>query len=212
MTMPALRIDGIRHALLDPIALTLAAGELVFLSGPSGAGKSLLLRAIADLDPHQGEVWLGSQARSTLSAPEWRRRVGMLPAESAWWSERVGEHFPSSSEPSNRHGEPPPILHWLQRLGFGIEVMDWSVSRLSTGERQRLGLLRMLAQQPQALLLDEATANLDPLNRDRVEALIEDYRHNALVPVLWVSHDIEQRRRLGARRFIIHDRRLEPEP
>lgn len=206
--MASLRIDGIAHRTLAPIDLALDAGERVFVSGPSGSGKSLLLRAIADLDPHQGEVWLGAEPRSRMAAPVWRRRVALMPAESFWWAETVGVHLPtirpSGSDAARLNG-------WLAGLGFDPDVLDWSVTRLSTGERQRLALLRLLAQRPEALLLDEATANLDPVNRDRVESLVETYRREQNAAVLWVSHDPEQRRRLGGRAFVIRDGRLEPE-
>ncbi len=117
----------------------------------------------------------------------WRRHVGMLPAESQWWWPTVGEHF------INIDAE----MHAM--LGFECAVMHWPVTCLSSGERQRLALLRLLALQPQVLLLDEPSANLDNNNVRRVEALIVDYcaRHNACV--VWVSHDIEQIARLGGR-------------
>jgi putative ABC transport system ATP-binding protein len=205
--MAGLRLHGVKPHGLEPVDLALAAGEQVFLSGPSGSGKSLLLRAIADLDPHPGEVWLDDAPRSALPAPEWRRRVALLPAEAHWWADRVGDHFPAGVEPL------------LEDLGFGPETLDWAVARLSTGERQRLALARVLANEPEALLLDEATANLDPPNRARVEALVGSYRVNHAAAVLWVSHDPEQRERLsgqlggqlGGRRLAIRDRRLVPE-
>jgi ABC-type iron transport system FetAB ATPase subunit len=90
-------------------------------------------------------------------------------------------------------------------------VLSWSVARLSTGERQRLALIRLLAQGPEVLLLDEATANLDPSNSARVEAIVGAYRGTQSAAVLWVSHDPAQRRRLGGRSLIIRDHRLEPE-
>ena len=60
--MAGLRLDGLSTMLLREVDLTLAAGERIFLSGASGSGKSLLLRAVADLDPHRGEVWLVGKA------------------------------------------------------------------------------------------------------------------------------------------------------
>ncbi len=229
--MAVLRLQRLKTLNLAPVDLTLAAGELVLLSGPSGSGKSLLLRALADLDPHEGEVWLDDTACSSLPAPDWRRRVALLPAESFWWFDQVGDHFDLAPAcgtgtrtgdggitPADENGQSIPAL--LARLGFTPEVLTWTVSRLSTGERQRLALARLLAIQPQVLLLDEATANLDPPNRDRVEDLIQDYRREQAAAVLWVSHDPDQRRRLarpapglpGARRLVIQGDRLVAEP
>jgi ABC-type multidrug transport system ATPase subunit len=92
-------------------------------------------------------------------APDWRRRVGLLPAESGWWADRVGAHFITTNDARNPATTPTPIL---ARLGFEPDVLDWDVQRLSSGERQRLGLARLLLNRPEVLLLDEATANLDP--------------------------------------------------
>ena len=203
--MAGLRLDSLSTMLLREVDLTLAAGERIFLSGASGSGKSLLLRAVADLDPHRGEVWLDDLPRSRLTPSEWRRRVGLLPAESHWWAETVGEHWRAPVTGS-------PIEPLLAALGFDVDVSGWAITRLSTGERQRLALARLLLNQPQALLLDEATANLDSVNRERVETVLEDYRAAYATAMLWVSHDPEQRVRLGGRRLVIRESRLEPEP
>jgi ABC-type iron transport system FetAB ATPase subunit len=144
-----------------------------------------------DLDPNEGEVWLDHQQRSKTPAPAWRKQVGYLPAESRWWSRRVIDHF--SHEP----------LELLQQLALPKECLNWETARLSSGERQRLGLARLLHKGPRALLLDEPTANLDPDNVERVEELIQNYRLHHGASVIWVSHDRRQTQRLEGRRLVL---------
>ena len=192
-------MDGLCFLGRGPIDLSVETGECITLTGASGSGKTLLLRAIADLDRHTGDVFVRGDECASVDAPEWRRRVGLLPAESQWWRDSVGEHLEDVD------------VDWLGRLGFGREVLDWSVSRLSTGERQRLALLRLMANRPEVLLLDEATANLDSQNTLRAEALIADYRTESAAAVLWVTHDPAQARRVGSRRFRVQNGRLTEE-
>jgi ABC-type iron transport system FetAB ATPase subunit len=178
--------------------LRLQAGECISLGGPSGTGKSLLLRAIADLDPHEGGLRLDGNDNLELSGPHWREQVGLLPPETAWWARRVGDHFPADDTPP------------LAALGLPAEALSWEVTRLSSGERQRLGLLRLLAHRPAVLLLDEPTASLDTKGVKRVEALIGDYRSSSGAAVLWVSHDAAQRQRVADRELRLANGRLEP--
>ncbi len=185
-----LTLEGFSSRGLAPFDLTLSRGECLTIAGPSGCGKSLLLRAIADLDPHQGECVLEGIRRSQTPPPAWRSRVGLLPAESHWWTDRVGDHF-SETEPGI-----------LQTLGFDRDCLDWSVARLSSGERQRLSLARLLNGRPQVLLLDEPTANLDVTNTERVEQLITAFLNDHEASAIWVSHDPAQRQRVGDRGLV----------
>lgn len=187
--MNGLQIIDVRLRGRGPFSLHIAPGECVSLSGPSGSGKSLLLRAIADLDPHEGQVLLDDTPSTLIPAPQWRKQVAMLPVESQWWFDVVGAHFPSDD------------CDWLEPLGFTGEAMHWQVSRLSSGEKQRLALARALMNKPRVLLLDEATASLDPEATAAVEQIIADYRRDTDAAVLWVSHDAQQVARVGDRQL-----------
>jgi len=184
---PLLELVELQRPAIGPVSLSVAAGECICISGPSGAGKSQLLRAIADLDPHAGEVRLSGQAAAGIAPPEWRRQVGLLPPESSWWLPRVSDHL---------HAGVP-----LAAVGLTDAILEQPVARLSSGEKQRLALLRLLANQPRVLLLDEPTANLDPENTRRVEAMIAAYRATRGAAVIWVSHDREQAARVCDRHY-----------
>jgi ABC-type multidrug transport system ATPase subunit len=197
--MSRLRAIKLANARIGPLSIDIRAGECVCLSGPSGSGKTTLLRAIADLDIHDGRVLLDNAESASFRGSEWRRRVGMLPAESAWWYDRVGEHFEVVDEQA------------LAQLGFDPDIVERKIARLSTGERQRLALLRLLAGRPRALLLDEPTASLDPKSARRAEQLVAQYRQHERVPVLWVSHDPRQMKRVCDRRLHLLAGQLQPE-
>ncbi|MEO1190809.1 MAG: ATP-binding cassette domain-containing protein [Pseudomonadota bacterium] len=194
MAAPLLEARGLsRPGLLQVAHLSLQAGELLAISGPSGAGKSLLLRALVDLDPAEGEVFLSSLARSAQAAPAWRRQVAYVPAESGWWESDVGSHF----------SDPKAAAAWLPRLHLSEGAMDWSLQRLSTGERQRLALLRALLAKPKVLLLDEPTSALDDAAEAAVETLLSEFI-SAGGGIILVTHDTSQAARLATR-----SRRLE---
>lgn len=108
----SLRLENLKSSLIKPVSLSLDPGQCLALHGPSGAGKSLLMRAIADLDVCEGEVWLDQQARSGMSPALWRTRVAYVPAESHWWEANVAAHAD----------------HWdievLEQLGFEQTVLS----------------------------------------------------------------------------------------
>ena len=194
--MAALRIEQLATKLIGPISVDIAAGECLAVMGQSGAGKSLLLRAIVDLDPNTGNVVVGGRTREAMPANEWRKLVALVPAESGWWADRVGDHFPAGSDATQLIG----------RLGLAGS-MEWEVGRLSTGERQRLSFARALCRKPQALLVDEPTASLD----DHATGLVEDLIRGCCgegMAVLLVTHDRRQAERMAKRVLRMSDGRI----
>ncbi len=194
-----LRLGGLHSGLAGPFDLAVAAGECIAVAGPSGSGKSLLLRMIADLDPSRGDVWLDGRERRAFPAPAWRRQVLYNAAETGWWSEAVADHFDGAEMAFARAMVP--------RLGLPPDLLDGAVLRLSTGERQRLALIRALAREPKVLLADEPTGALDQQATAVVETILRE-RLGAGMAIVLVTHSPEQAARLGHRQFRMQDRHL----
>lgn len=186
-----IHLANLATSLVGPVNFDLPTGSCTALMGASGTGKSLLLRAIVDLDPNTGEVVAANQTRSAMSARAWRGVVAYVPSESGWWSDRVGDHFPST-------GQAEPLLEAIGMAG----TLAWEVARLSTGERQRLAIARALILRPKVLLLDEPTASLDAAATQLVEALIRECCQSNMT-VLMVTHDTRQASRLAQRELIM---------
>lgn len=196
--LPLLSIRTLTAAAIEAARLDLAPGEAVVLTGPSGGGKSRLLRAIADLDPNEAEITLDGRPRESFTPPEWRRRVGFVPAETGWWADTVAAHMPE--------GDARPLV---EALGLPGEALDWDVARLSTGEKHRLAIVRALLTDPAYLLLDEPSAALDEKATALLEALLAE-RKAAGLGLLVVTHDRAQADRLADRERRIEAGRLLP--
>lgn len=195
--MPGLRLQKLKRLHIGPVDLEVRPGQCVAIGGESGSGKTQILRSIVDLDEHGGDVYLGDQASSDMYAPDWRKQVALVPAESEWWLETAGAHMEKCD------------MEMLYSLGLKEDHLSRPISQLSTGERQRLALMRALTLKPKALLLDEPTASVDKDNALKVEALLTRYRQQRGVPVLWISHEREQLKRVAEKVYQLNDGKLE---
>jgi phosphate-transporting ATPase len=188
-----LQVRGLLTTVVRCAELEVRAGQCVALTGASGSGKTRLFRAIADLDPNEGEVTLAGKRREQYAAPAWRRQVMFVPAEPGWWAVQVLAHFYTA-----------PGERLLNRLGFADETLDWAIDRLSTGERQRLALARALVLEPRVLLLDEPTSALDDDNKRAVESLLHEFVDDGGA-IIFTTHETEQIVRMGAHERCIED-------
>ncbi len=198
---PYFRVKGLSFLDNGPYSFSVASRKTLGLCGPSGIGKTQLLRALVDVIPHTGEIFLDGVPCSKFEAPLWRKLVTYVPPDSAWWHDRVKDHFPDIHHNTSLEG-------WIDDLGFSIDVMSWQVSRLSTGERQRVALLRALVNKPRVLLLDEPSSALDSYYTEKMEQLLNKYQDDYSVPIIWVTHDRDQLQRIAHGAFSVEKTNL----
>lgn len=164
------------HALRD-VSLRIERGSLTLLTGPSGAGKSSLFRLLYGADiPTHGEVKVAGQSLAgplTPSLPQFRRRLGIVFQDFRLLMDRsVISNVALPLEIAGVDSKQIQLRCWslLEELGLSERALDLP-HQLSGGEQQRVAIARSLVHQPELLLADEPTGNLDPDHAREVFAL-----------------------------------------
>lgn len=195
------------RVVLDVDELTIGRGEVLALIGPSGSGKSTLLRLLNFLEaPSAGNLWFDGQPAADLPLAQ-RRRVTAVFQHPALLRRSVAANIAYGLGLRGEKLPPETLAGWLDRLGLS-HLSRQSAPRLSAGEAQRLALARALVIRPDALLLDEPTANLDPYNVGLIERLVADEHRATGMTIVWVTHDIFQARRVANRAALLLGGRL----
>ncbi len=198
-TSAGLEIDDLASSIAGPFSFAVPAGSCLTITGPSGSGKSLLLRLIADLDAGSGDVRLGGKGRSTMTASDWRASCPYVAATPSFWAASAAEHFTAAQR--------DPARKLAAAMLFDERRFDAPVAKLSTGERQRIALVRALLLGSPGLLLDEPTGPLDQEATAAVADVLSERLANGLSLVL-VTHDRSLAARLSTDRREMRDRRL----
>jgi iron complex transport system ATP-binding protein len=205
---PAIQLDGLevragRRRIVSVGSLTVPDGQIVGVLGPNGAGKSTLLRCVMGLQNQvRGTVRvLGADlgASGSSHATRLRRRIGYVPQILPGHSEipltvrevvaigRTG--IAGLLKPLGRD-DWRIIDQWIDRLGLS-RLASRSFGQISGGEQRKTVIARAMAQQPELLLLDEPTANLDLGWREQIVRTIDDLYAQTGVTVLLVCHELE---------------------
>jgi len=201
---PKLRTENLTRVVGEKVIvagvnLTVQAGEVMMVVGPSGSGKSSLLRLINRLDePTAGRVYLDGRDYRELPPLALRRRVGMMMQMAYLFPGTVADNIRFG--PRQRGVELPDeeIERLLSRVGLaGFGGRD--VARLSGGEAQRVALARVLANEPEVILLNEPTSALDQEAKDAVEDLLQEIIREEGLTCIWVTHDLHQAARMADR-------------
>ncbi len=209
MSTPAVELAGVAFEYpdgtraLSDVSFAAAPGEAVALLGPNGAGKStLLLHLNGYLTPTRGEVHIAGAPlrRDTLARA--RRAVGMVfqDPDDQLFMPTVREDVafgPLNLGASPAEAEARAVAA-LERVG-GAHLADRAPHRLSFGEKRAAAIATVLAMEPEILVLDEPSANLDPRGRRRLRELLASFEHTRLI----ATHDLELAVQLCPRTIIL---------
>ena len=187
-----------RTPILTGLNLAVAPGELVAVLGANGIGKSTLLRTLAGLErPLAGTLQIDGRDCDRLAAAERARLVGVVLSERIWVGALPGRQMVALGRYaySNWNGRLTPndfaIVDWAIDAVGATHLADRDCRELSDGERQKLNLARVLAQEPALIVLDEPTAFLDVTARADLMALLRQLTRDTGVAVVASTHDLD---------------------
>ncbi len=203
------------HPVLRDVSFEVNRGDLVVVLGPNGAGKTTLLRTIAKIvTPKVGTVLLDGRDISSLPTNQLMRTLSVVPqSEGSAFSFTVQDIVAMGRTPHVSPLAPLSQRDW-QVIREAMEATDvWELrdrlfSELSGGEQRRVLIAKALAQEPQLLLLDEPTANLDLHYQLEVVELIQRLNRERNITVLAVLHDLNLAAMLGQRFILMHQGRI----
>ena len=190
-----------RDAFTLAVDAQLPPGGLTALLGPSGCGKTTLLRCVAGLERPRdaliefaGEAWQ-DDARGVFLAP-WQRAVGYVFQEASLFEHLDVRGNLRFAQRRARGGPEVPLDTLIELLGIAA-LLSRRPAQLSGGERQRVAIARALAGRPRVLLLDEPLAALDAARRREILPWLEKLRDEVRIPMLYVTHAVEEAARLA---------------
>jgi molybdate transport system ATP-binding protein len=185
-------------------ALFASESGATVLFGPSGAGKTSIINMIAGLlKPDRGRIVLDDEVlfddAARIDVPTWRRRIGYVFQEGRLFPHLSVKHNLNYGRWIGGHTADPAIFaHVVDLLNIG-HLLDRRPGKLSGGERQRVAVGRALLMHPRLLLLDEPLASLDAARKQEIFPYLERLRDEARVPMIYVSHDAEEVKRIATR-------------
>ncbi|NEU26600.1 ABC transporter ATP-binding protein [Paenibacillus ottowii] len=199
--------SGQQRAVLNGITAKVSRGKITTLVGPSGSGKSTLLSLCnLLLTSDEGEISILGKPITEWEIPELRRKVALVFQDAPMLQGTVLYNLQTVERLHGKVLEDPVGL--LERVGLTRDLLEQKAQELSGGQRQRLALARTLANRPDILLLDEITSALDPASVKEVEELLLQMNKEEGTTMIWITHHMEQARRVGHETWLMIDGRL----
>lgn len=199
-----------KKEVLKGVSLSIEKGEILAIIGPSGAGKTTLLRLIDQLDqPASGKMFFDGTAVTPRLRTSVRRQISMVLQKPVVFDASVYDNvaYPLKVRRHDRKAIPEKVNSMLKTVGLD-GCQKRKARTLSGGETQKVALARALITDPQVLLMDEPTANLDPVSLNTIEELILRFNRDNGVAIVLATHEMAQGQRLAHRIGVMMDGEL----
>jgi len=194
------------QTILKQVNLTIPRGDVLVIIGPSGSGKSSLLRCLNRLETISGgSIHYNGTDIHNLPILDLRCKVGMVFQKTAVFEGTVADNIVYGPTLRNEKLTRDDILTLMAQASLDDKLIDRDASDLSGGQEQRLSIARALANQPDVLLVDEPTSALDPVITHRLEEILLRLKGETGMTLIWVSHDVEQARRIADNVLLLED-------
>jgi len=185
--------EGAKNNVLKKVSVSFESGKVYTIVGKSGAGKSTLLSLIAGLDVcRDGDITYSDQSLKTMDRDEYRaKKVGVIfQSYNLLTNATAVENIVLSMHISGSHERDKPGYAYalLERVGIDRDTADRKILKLSGGEQQRVGIARALSHDPEIVIADEPTGNLDTDTENDVLRILTSLARDAGKCVIIVTH------------------------
>ncbi len=190
--------------ILKNINLNISSSGITCIIGPSGSGKTSLLKLLNMLTQYtSGKLKFKDKSIETYNPRKIRKIVGYVPQQSLLFEKTVRDNLEFGPKIWRERIEEKDLINLLKKVRLPIDYLNKDVKKLSGGEQQRVSIARTLANNPEVLLMDEPTSDLDISTKEYVEQLIKEFGENK--KVIFISHDIDQIARISNDVIFIRD-------
>ncbi|RKQ15119.1 ABC transporter ATP-binding protein [Ureibacillus endophyticus] len=212
--IPAIKFENVCYekdelSILNNINGVFNKGKITTLVGPSGAGKTTLLKLCNGLySATSGEIYIQDNPIHSYEPTTLRRKVGIVLQSAPIIRGTVYKNLALPFTLQNKKLPENEAIKFLNDVGLNESFLHRQAEDLSGGQRQKVSIARTLINQPEVLLLDEITSALDPTSVNEIEQLILKINQKYDVTIIWITHNIEQAKRVGDYTWVMMEGQL----
>ncbi|MEL4026436.1 phosphate ABC transporter ATP-binding protein [Lysinibacillus endophyticus] len=212
--IPAIKFENVCYekdelSILNNINGVFNKGKITTLVGPSGAGKTTLLKLCNGLySATSGEIYIQDNPIHSYEPTTLRRKVGIVLQSAPIIRGTVYKNLALPFTLQNKKLPENEAIKFLNDVGLDESFLHRQAEDLSGGQRQKVSIARTLINQPEVLLLDEITSALDPTSVNEIEQLILKINQKYDVTIIWITHNIEQAKRVGDYTWVMMEGQL----